>query len=83
MCDGFCWAAETIGCGGSDCLNTCKAKTESATCGSYYRNVVECTYGRNELALHCDGGTPVPDPAASSCTSAIEQYDNCMMQQNP
>lgn len=77
-CDGFCWAADVLGCAPSDCLSTCKAKTDDATCGHYYRSVIECTYqsGNRDLGLECDAGQPVPD--ATMCMSQLQQYAMCM-----
>ena len=77
-CDGYCWAADALGCGADDCVTTCKAKADATgTCGSYYRRMIECTYRSRMLALSCEGGTPVPDP--TTCSSEIQQYESCMM----
>ena len=75
-CDGFCWAAELLGCGSADCVTTCMAEAESSTtCGSYYRNLVSCTFQSRELNLECIGGVPTPTAA---CDSAQMQYDSCL-----
>jgi hypothetical protein len=78
-CDGFCWAAEALGCGAADCVSTCKAKADQTTCGSYYRRVMECTYGNRALALSCEDGAPTPN--ATTCASDIMQYETCMQTQ--
>jgi hypothetical protein len=78
-CDGFCWAADALGCGASDCVATCKTKSDETSCGHYYRRVVECTYGNRALALSCEDGVPTPD--ATMCASDIMQYQNCMQTQ--
>lgn len=75
-CDGFCWAAEQLGCGSEDCVATCMTQADDTSCGNYYRSVLECTYGNRELALTCEAG--VPTPSATECASAIEQYETCM-----
>jgi hypothetical protein len=79
-CDGFCWAAEALGCGADDCVTTCKAKADATSCGSYYRRVIECAYDSRELVLSCVAGTPTPD--ATKCMSDIQQYEMCMTSQS-
>ena len=76
-CDGYCWAAESLGCGADDCVTTCKAKSDESSCGTYYRRMIECTYRSRMFALTCEAGTPTPDPM--TCSSEIQQYDSCMM----
>lgn len=84
-CDGYCWAAETLGCGADDCVATCKAKTDAASCGSYYRNLIDCatsttsSSSSRDINLTCEAGQPVIN--ASNCMSYLQQYDNCMMTQ--
>jgi hypothetical protein len=79
-CDGFCWAAQTLGCGSSDCVATCKAKADASTCGSYYRNLIDCAVGSSrELGLSCEGKTPTIK--TSECASYQSQYDTCVMTQ--
>jgi hypothetical protein len=74
-CDGFCWAADQLGCGSSDCIASCKAKTEEVSCGSYYGRVIDCTVGSRELLLSCEAGAPTPD--ALRCESDITQWETC------
>lgn len=74
-CDGFCWAADQLGCGSSDCVSSCMTKTEEVSCGSYYRRVIDCTVGSRELLLACEGGEPTPD--ALRCESDITQWETC------
>jgi hypothetical protein len=79
-CDGFCWAADTLGCGSSDCVTTCKAKTDASQCGSYYRNLIDCAFSSGrELSLSCEAGTPTINSA--DCASYQSQYQTCMMTQ--
>jgi len=75
-CDGFCWAAELLGCGSEDCVSTCMATSESSTiCGSYYRNLMSCTFQSRDLRLACVDGVPTP---TAECDSAAMQYESCM-----
>jgi hypothetical protein len=78
-CDGFCWAAEALGCAPADCLTSCKMKADETSCGHYYRRVMDCTYSNRALALSCEDGVPTPD--ATMCASDIMQYDTCVQQQ--
>jgi hypothetical protein len=75
-CEGFCWAAEQLGCGSSTCVSSCMAMTEAATCGSYYDRVIDCAIGNRELQMSCEAGEPVPDPTA--CASELMQHMTCM-----
>lgn len=76
-CDGYCWAAEALGCAPEDCASSCRATADASSCGSYYRRLLDCSYryGR-ELLLTCVDGVPTPDPV--ECASEIQQYDACM-----
>jgi hypothetical protein len=74
-CDGFCWAAERMGCGSDACVTTCRAKADETTCGRMYRSLVECTYSSNELRMTCENGEPTP---SAKCASAQQQYALCM-----
>jgi len=78
-CDGFCWAAEQLGCGTSDCVTECQAKIDETYCGSYYRSVMDCSIGSRALNVKCEGGEPVVDETA--CASAIEQHAMCVANQ--
>jgi hypothetical protein len=75
-CDGFCWAADQLGCGGADCTTTCMTTADEVRCGSYYRSVLDCAIGNRALQFTCEDGVPTPDPVA--CSSAIDQYTTCM-----
>jgi hypothetical protein len=74
-CDGFCWAAEQLGCGSSECVSECEANIDVSICGSYYRSVLSCAFGSRELNVICEDGNAVPDPTA--CASQIEQFESC------
>lgn len=75
-CEGYCWAAEMLGCGSADCATDCQAKIDNSSCGSYYRNVIDCSIGSRELNVSCEGGELVPNETA--CMSQIDQFDTCM-----
>lgn len=75
-CDGFCWAADQLGCGSSDCEQVCVAKADEVSCGSYYRRIIDCTLGSRQLLLTCEDGEPTPDPV--DCASDIMQWQTCM-----
>jgi hypothetical protein len=75
-CDGFCWAAEQMGCGATDCVSTCMTETEAASCGYYYERVLDCAIGSRELQMTCEAGEPVP--SATACASEIMQHTMCM-----
>jgi hypothetical protein len=78
-CDGYCWAAEALGCGSANCVSGCKAKSDESRCGSYYRRIIDCTFDSRMLALSCQNGEPVP--SATTCMSQIQQYTDCMATQ--
>lgn len=78
-CEGYCWAAEMLGCSTTDCVSECQAKMDETYCGSYYRSVLDCSIGSRELNVSCDGGELVPD--ATACMSQIEQFDMCKAMQ--
>ncbi|HKU41009.1 MAG TPA: hypothetical protein VJR89_22760 [Polyangiales bacterium] len=77
VCDGYCWVADALGCGGADCVSNCKAKADVVgSCGSYYRNLVDCAIGDHALQMSCENGEPTP--SATACSSYIQQYTMCM-----
>lgn len=75
-CDGFCWAAELIGCGSESCVEDCKAKIDETSCGHYYRSVIDCAIGSHMLNVSCEDGEPIP--STTGCSSQIQQYESCM-----
>jgi hypothetical protein len=76
-CDGFCWAADMLGCGSTDCVTDCQAEIDNTYCGSYYRSVIDCAIGsHNGLNASCQGGVLTPD--ATECASYIEQHEMCL-----
>jgi hypothetical protein len=42
MCDGWCWAADRLGCGGDDCAADCQANQEDAACGVEWLDLLDC-----------------------------------------
>lgn len=72
-CEGYCWAAETLGCG-AGCAADCAAKINDATCGYQYRNILRCAVDLQELNLTCAGGVPTPGTA---CDNDISNYQAC------
>jgi hypothetical protein len=77
-CAGFCWAAEELGCGSADCASECKLRLENTSCGSYYRNVLDCAFGSYSLKMSCESGKPT---VSAECDTALQQYTNCMQPQ--
>jgi hypothetical protein len=74
-CDGYCWAADQLGCGASDCVETCMARADEVSCGSYYRRIIDCTIGSRQIGFACEDGEPEPD--AVLCGSDIMQWQTC------
>lgn len=74
-CDGYCWAAEALGCGSDDCLTDCTAKYDDASCGSYYRSVIDCATQSYQLNMTCEDGEPTP--SATECASQLMQHTMC------
>lgn len=74
-CDGYCWAAERMGCGSDSCLASCHEKADDSTCGRYYINLIECGYESRELNLECKDGEAVSKSAA--CSTQEKQYTDC------
>jgi hypothetical protein len=72
-CDGYCWAADKLGCG-ANCATDCKAKLADQKCGSEYRNLIDCAVGPSQLQLACNGSTPTP---TSACSSDQMSYESC------
>jgi hypothetical protein len=74
-CDGYCWAAELLGCGSDSCLTSCHEKADATSCGSYYRNLLDCQFSSNELRMECVDGAPA---ATEECASQAQQYASCV-----
>jgi hypothetical protein len=74
-CEGYCWAAETLGCGSDDCVETCTPKLEDAACGYLYRRLLDCTYDDyDDIDLECVDGEPTP---GADCESEVTEYAAC------
>lgn len=75
-CEGYCWAAEALGCGSTECVTDCQAQLDHASCGSYYRSVIDCAIGSRQLSASCEGGELLPD--ATVCASQLDQFEMCV-----
>jgi len=75
VCEGYCWLAQALGCGSDNCSSECRAKVDSSTCGSQYRNLIECTYDNREVRMTCENGSPAPSEA---CASYRTSYETCI-----
>jgi hypothetical protein len=75
-CDGFCWAAELLGCGSAECIGDCKLKLGHDRCGSDYRSVLFCVVAYDALNMECRDGVPQPD---GNCANEEQQYQQCLL----
>lgn len=73
LCDGWCWAADHLGCGSKDCATTCADQKAPAMCGSEWDSLLDCVLFFDEAA--CEGDRLVGN---SICESEQTAYDNCM-----
>jgi hypothetical protein len=73
MCEAWCWAANTLGCGGTDCAADCAAKLTDTTCGTEWSEVLDCALFFNDAA--CDGDTFM---ANGICDSDVTAYETCV-----
>lgn len=73
-CDGWCWAAETLGCG-DGCAEDCAAKIADSSCGYYFESVISCAIERSDLQLECSDGVPA---ATADCASDVMNYESCI-----
>ena len=73
LCDAWCWAANTLGCGGTDCAADCATKGADPTCGDEWNEVLDCAFLFNDAA--CTGDTFM---ANGSCASDVTTYENCV-----
>lgn len=75
-CEGFCWAAEILGCGSSDCVSECSSNVDDAACGRQYERLVECAYDSYDaLYLSCEDGVPT---LTEECESEAQEYETCV-----
>jgi hypothetical protein len=71
-CVGWCWAADRLGCGGTDCANDCATKTADATCGSKWNALLDCVLFFGDAECDADGlvGNGI-------CDSEMSDYKTC------
>lgn len=73
-CDGWCYAAELLGCGGEDCAADCAAKAADETCGTAWNDVMDCGLFFGDAACTEDMGLM----ANSICDSDVQAYTACL-----
>jgi hypothetical protein len=73
-CDGWCWAANSLGCGGEDCAADCAAKVEDMTCGMAFQEMMDCGLFFGDAACTADMGLM----ANSICDSETQTYQTCL-----
>jgi hypothetical protein len=71
LCDGWCWAANRLGCGGTDCAADCAAKKADATCGSLWSSLLDCVLFFDDGI--CSGGTLIGNGICDSDTAAYKK----------
>jgi hypothetical protein len=73
LCEGWCWAANELGCGGDDCAAECANRVADATCGSAWNEVLDCGI------FFGDAGCADGFLAANSiCDSEMTAYTACV-----
>ena len=73
MCEAWCWAADTLACGGTDCMAECANRLADATCGMAWTEVMDCGL------LFGDAGCADGYLAANSiCDSEMTTYTMCV-----
>ena len=73
MCDGWCFAANTLGCGGDDCAADCAARAADPTCGTAFNDMLDCALFFDDAA--CSGDMLLGN---SSCESDATAYTTCL-----
>jgi len=73
LCEGWCWAANTLGCGGTDCATDCSTKLADTTCGTQWSELLDCALFFNDAA--CEGDTFM---ANGICDSEVAAYEMCV-----
>jgi hypothetical protein len=73
LCDGWCWAANRLGCGGDDCAAECAAKKADATCGNAWNELLDCVmfFGDGACVDGAFNGNGI-------CDSEVTNYKTCM-----
>jgi hypothetical protein len=73
LCDGWCWAADRLGCGAKDCTDDCASKKAPAMCGSEWDSLLDCVLFFDEGG--CESDRLVGN---SICASEQTAYDSCV-----
>ena len=73
LCEGFCWAADRLNCGGDDCAADCAAKSADETCGAAYVDMLDCAMFFGDAA--CVDGT---FSGNGICDSEAQTYATCL-----
>jgi hypothetical protein len=73
-CDGWCYAANTLGCGGDDCAAGCAAKVAHETCGTAWTEMMDCALFFGDAACTADMGLM----ANGICESEVDTYTTCL-----
>ena len=73
-CDGWCYAANSLGCGGDDCAADCAAKAADMTCGTAWNEMMNCALFFGDAACTEDAGLM----ANGICDSETEAYTTCL-----
>ncbi len=75
-CQGYCWAADILGCGSDTCVTDCREKMDDSRCGTYWRSALNCVLSLSTLNMSCSDGIPLP---SGSCAAEVQSYDDCLM----
>jgi hypothetical protein len=73
-CEGWCWAADELGCGGDDCMTECANRLADATCGMAWQEVMYCGLLHDE-AVCVDGFLAA---SGSICDTEQPAYTMCV-----
>ena len=73
MCEGWCWAAERLGCAPEGCAADCAAKLEEEACGMQWLDMVDCATFFGDAA--CQDGTFLSN---GICESEAQAYQMCV-----
>jgi hypothetical protein len=73
-CDGWCYAADSLGCGGEDCAADCAAKAADTTCGSAWNEMMDCALFFGDAACTEDMALM----ANGICDSEVQTYATCL-----
>jgi len=72
LCDGWCYAANHLGCGGTDCAADCAANKTATTCSSEWNSLLDCALFFDDAA--CSGDRLIGN---GICDNEQQAYDDC------